>query len=388
MVPIPIRDHNPRRNDPAVTLALILVNVAVFVGELVRGLELTTLDFGAIPAFLVERVRDGWIELPDGRLALLHQEVPWPATIFTSMFLHGGWLHLIGNMWFLWIFGDNVEDEMGRFRYLAFYLLGGTLAGLTQVFTTPDLAQPMVGASGAVAAVLGGYLMLHPHARVHCLWVLVIFITFVEVPAWLLLGLWFISQFMIPADAQIASMAHVGGFVAGLVLVRLFVGRKSPPPLARRRWVAVGPALLVLLIAGGGVAEAKKPAPADTKETTAAIRTLLDAQAAAWNKRDLPGYMAGYWKDKGLTFFGGGSVTRGWDETLARYQKRYQGPGREMGTLKFDELEIEPLAADAAFARGRWVLSTSDGKEQRGLFTLFLRKLPDGWRIIHDHSSM
>jgi membrane associated rhomboid family serine protease/ketosteroid isomerase-like protein len=390
VIPIPLHDDNPRRRFPIVTLALIVVNVVVFFGELGRGLALTTLDYGAIPAFLVERVRDGWVELPDGRVALLHQEVPWPATLLTSMFMHGGWLHLIGNMWFLWLFGDNVEDELGRGRYLIFYLLGGVLAGLSQVAASPDLAAPMVGASGAVATVLGGYLVLHPHARVRCLWILVIFITFVDLPAWLLLGLWFISQFMLPAEAKVAWIAHVGGFVAGLALVKIFAaGRKSlPPPPPPRRLRAVGPLVaLVALMGAAGVAHAKRPPPSGDAAKEA-IRALLDAQAAAWNRRDLPGYMAGYWKDKGLTFFGGGSVTRGWDETLARYERRYQGPGKEMGALKFDDLEIEPLAADAAYARGRWILTLADGKEQRGLFTLLLKKLPDGWRIVHDHSSM
>jgi len=379
VIPLPIRDDNPRRRFPVVTLALILVNVVVFLGELARGLDLTMLDYGAVPAFLVERVRDGWVELPNGRAVLLHQEAPFPATIFTSMFMHGGWLHLVGNMWFL---------ELGRVRYLAFYLVGGLLAALSQVAATPHLAQPMVGASGAVAAVLGGYVVLHPRARVRCLWILVIFITFIELPAWLLLGLWFISQFMLPSTAQVAWMAHVGGFLAGIALVKLFrAGRKTLPPSGpTRRLVVVAPMVLVALLGAGGVADAKRPpAGADAKE---AIRALLDAQAAAWNKRDLPGYMAGYWKDKQLTFFGGGSVTRGWDETLARYERRYQGPGKEMGALKFDDLEIEPLAVDAAFARGRWILTMSDGKEQRGVFTLLLKKLPDGWRIVHDHSSM
>jgi beta-aspartyl-peptidase (threonine type) len=118
------------------------------------------------------------------------------------------------------------------------------------------------------------------------------------------------------------------------------------------------------------------------------VRKLLDAQVVAWNKKDLAGYMGGYWNDDRLTFFSGGTVTHGWKDTLARYQQRYQGEGKEMGTLGFKELAIEPLGKQAAFARGHWKLTMSDGKIVEGLFTLLLRKFPEGWRIVHDHSSL
>jgi membrane associated rhomboid family serine protease len=154
--------------------------------------------------------------------------VPWPFTIFTSMFMHGGWLHIVGNMWFLWIFGDNVEDAMGPVKFLIFYLVCGVAAAMAQVLSSPGSAIPMVGASGAIAGVLGAYILLYPHARVRCLWVLFILVTFVYVPAWLILGLWFVSQFFIPGQG-VAWMAHVGGFVAGFALVRLFVARRPPP---------------------------------------------------------------------------------------------------------------------------------------------------------------
>jgi ketosteroid isomerase-like protein len=118
------------------------------------------------------------------------------------------------------------------------------------------------------------------------------------------------------------------------------------------------------------------------------VRALLDTQVAAWNKKDLDGYMAGYWKSDQLTFFGGGTVTTGWQATLDRYKQRYQGEGKEMGTLSFTDLHIETLAKNVSLARGGWHLKMSAGKELKGLFTVIVKKLPEGWRIIHDHSSM
>ena len=229
MVPLPLRDDNPRSGTPIVTIALIVVNAMVWLFQVSQGVAQTTFDYGAIPQFLLHGTRDGIIHVP-GNLLELHQEVPFPFTILTSMFMHGGWLHIIGNMWFLWIFGDNVEDAMGHVKYLVFYLMGGVAAAAAQVLATPASSAPMVGASGAIAAVLGGYLVLFPHARVKCLWILIIFITTIWLPAWLLLGLWFVSQFFVPTGAGVASMAHVGGFVTGLALVKLFAGRRRPPP--------------------------------------------------------------------------------------------------------------------------------------------------------------
>jgi membrane associated rhomboid family serine protease len=139
------------------------------------------------------------------------------------MFVHAGWLHIIGNMWFLWIFGDNLEDRMGTIRFVLFYLACGIVAAGTQVLATPDSVAPMVGASGAIAGVLGGYILLYPTARVRCLWVLIVFVTTVRIPAFILLGFWFLSQFLTPADSAVAWQAHVGGFLAGLALVKLFV---------------------------------------------------------------------------------------------------------------------------------------------------------------------
>jgi ketosteroid isomerase-like protein len=118
-----------------------------------------------------------------------------------------------------------------------------------------------------------------------------------------------------------------------------------------------------------------------------AIRPVLQAQVEAWNHGDLDGYMAGYWNAPGLTFYSGGTITRGWQSTLDRYRRRYQGEGREMGRLEFEAVEIEPLGRDTALARGRWRLALSDGKELKGLFTVIMKEFPEGWKIIHDHSS-
>lgn len=227
MIPIPLRDENPTTRFPAVTLGLIAVNLAAWVLELVHGIDLAVLDYGAIPAWVLHGIREGPIVLPGFGRAILHQEVPPPWTVLTSMFLHGGWMHLIGNMWFLWIFGDNVEEAMGRVRFVAFYLVCGLLAALAQLLAAANSVAPMVGASGAIAGVLGAYLVLYPRAPIRCLWVLVIIVTTVNVPAWVLLGLWFISQFFVPMGSGVAWMAHVGGFVAGFALVRLFVPRRT-----------------------------------------------------------------------------------------------------------------------------------------------------------------
>jgi membrane associated rhomboid family serine protease len=223
MIPIPLSDENPTSRRPVVTVALIVANVCVWLYEIGHGVTLSVLDYGAIPRWLLHGVSDGRIELAHGVVATLHQEAPWPLTVFTAMFAHGSWMHIIGNMWFLWIFGDNLEERMGRFRYLAFYLLCGVIAAAAQVIATPDSMAPMVGASGAIAGVLGGYILLYPTARVRCLWILFVFITTVRIPAWILLGVWFLSQFLTPLDSGVAWVAHVGGFLGGLLLVKLFV---------------------------------------------------------------------------------------------------------------------------------------------------------------------
>jgi membrane associated rhomboid family serine protease len=148
--------------------------------------------------------------------------------LFTSMFMHGSWMHLLGNMWFLWLFGNNVEDSMGRLRFIVFYLLSGLAAAMGQILTNPDSAIPMVGASGAISGVMGGYLLLYPKVRVYTLVWILFLITTVAVPAWVMLGYWFLIQFVSGLAAfggdvgGVAFWAHVGGFVAGVVLVKLF----------------------------------------------------------------------------------------------------------------------------------------------------------------------
>jgi rhomboid family protein len=230
VIPIPLNDENPTETRPVLTVGLIVANVLVWLYEWgVHGVTLSVLDYGMIPGWITHGMSSGTLVLGNGRAVELIQEVPWPATVLTSMFIHGGWLHLIGNMWFLWIFGDNLEDRMGRPRFMIFYLLCGIIAAVTQTLAMPGSTAPMVGASGAIAGVLGGYILLYPTARVRCLWVLIIFITTVRIPAYILLGLWFLSQFFTPNEAGVAWMAHVGGFLGGLALVKLFA-RAEPPP--------------------------------------------------------------------------------------------------------------------------------------------------------------
>lgn len=203
----PIRDHNPSRRTPYVTYALLGANILVFLlyfplASSERALSEFFVTWGMIPA----NVTAG---------SDLH-------TLFTSMFLHGGWMHLIGNMLFLWIFGDNLEDALGHVWYLAFYLICGVLASTGQIMWDPSSPIPNVGASGAIAGVLGGYLLLYPKARVDILLILVIIIRIFPVPAWVMLGIWFVIQVFSgvavdSAGGGVAYWAHAGGFVAGLI---------------------------------------------------------------------------------------------------------------------------------------------------------------------------
>ncbi|RPI30588.1 MAG: rhomboid family intramembrane serine protease [Actinomycetota bacterium] len=228
---IPLHDDNPTRRFPLVTLVLIALNLAVFVFQLTlprSGLtaEGFFLRAGLVPYEIVNRV-----DVPPDGL------VPVWATVFTSMFIHGGWLHIIFNMLYLWIFGNNVEDRMGRARFVAFYLLCGVAAAAAQVVVRPDALVPMIGASGAVSGVLGAYILLFPRAQVLTVITLVIFFPIVMVPAWVLLLAWFALNLLqaattVGAETGVAYFAHVGGFAAGLVLVWLFARRR---PRLRRR---------------------------------------------------------------------------------------------------------------------------------------------------------
>ena len=222
----PLRDDVPSRRFPLVTVVIIVVNVVIFLFEVVLGPAASTLTefFGVIPA----RLTGGW----QNPLVLF--------TLFTSMYLHGGWAHLIGNMWYLWIFGDNVEDRMGRGRFFIFYTLCGTIAGLIQVAAAPRSAIPMIGASGAIAGVLGSYLLLYPRARVSTVIPVFYFIRIVWLPAVIVLGGWFLVQLLnglATLSVQmmtggVAFWAHIGGFVAGMGLMPVFRRRSIPAPSA------------------------------------------------------------------------------------------------------------------------------------------------------------
>lgn len=213
---LPLYDDNPTRREPIVNYLLIGLCVGAFLWQLGQNERAVLYSYGMIPAELF-----GLWHPPRA-----YQVVPAWATLVTSMFLHGGWFHLIGNMLFLWIFGNNIEDVLGRGRYLFFYLCCGIVAALTQAFSSYGAHVPMVGASGAIAGVLGAYLLLYPSANVHVFVWIVIFFRIVNVPAWILLGLWFATQLVsglarAPGTPGVAFWAHVGGFVSGVILVAL-----------------------------------------------------------------------------------------------------------------------------------------------------------------------
>jgi len=226
---IPIRDTIPSRRKPVITFAIIALCAAVFAFELAlgpNGLEQFTYLGGLVPARYSNPRWAEWAGFPSSL---------WP--FGTYMFLHAGWLHLIGNMWFLWLFGDNVEDRLGRPRFLIFYLACGIAAALAQFALTPGSKAPMVGASGAISGVMGAYFLLYPGARIVTLVPVFIFIQLIEVPAFVFLGIWFLLQFFggtrdLASSAEnsggVAFWAHVGGFLAGMLLLRAFTPRQLP----------------------------------------------------------------------------------------------------------------------------------------------------------------
>ena len=222
---LPLADHNPRRTTPVVNIILIVINVLMFFWEISLGPQfepvLTNVAF--VPARF-------WY-LPDSLL-------PNIITMFVSMFLHGGWLHLGGNMLYLWVFGDNVEDRLGHVKYFFFYIACGLIATLTHAAMNPTSRVPSIGASGAIAGVLGAYIVLFPRQRVTTLIPIFIFITVREIPAVFLLGFWIVVQVFFGAasmngDLQsaggVAYFAHIGGFIAGMLLVVLLGGLRRPP---------------------------------------------------------------------------------------------------------------------------------------------------------------
>jgi membrane associated rhomboid family serine protease len=216
---IPLYDTLHARRFPLVNWMLIGVNVLVFLYELSlpsAGLEHLTFTWGLVPAQLLARPAELWI------------------TVLTSMFLHGGWFHIISNMWVLFIFGDNVEDRMGGARYLVFYLLSGAAAALLEAFILPASRVPMIGASGAIAGVLGAYLVLYPRAKIASLVPILFIFTIIDIPAFLFLLFWFVSQLFSgwltlsgTAGSGVAWWAHVGGFLFGMITVGLFAPRRT-----------------------------------------------------------------------------------------------------------------------------------------------------------------
>jgi rhomboid family protein len=236
----PYRDDNPTLATPVVTLLLIAANVVFWVAVQGMGAEPTlsrsVCELGLIPGEFLGRLPDGFsIPMSRSTVCVVTGERSW-FTPLTSMFMHGGWFHLIGNMWFLWVFGNNVEDSMGHLRYLGFYLLCGVAAAATQTLVNPSSAIPMVGASGAISGVMGAYIVLYPRVRVHMIVFLAIFITRIVVPAYLMLGYWFLLQLigggLASGEGGVAFWAHAGGFVAGALLIHVF---RDPELVAKHR---------------------------------------------------------------------------------------------------------------------------------------------------------
>ena len=227
---IPIGDANPTRRIPITNWTLIAINVAVFLYELSlrsRQLDNLIVTWGVIP----QNILLGLTHPIQAPIAL------W-ATLITSQFIHAGWAHILGNMLFLWVFGDNIEDILGHFGYLIFYLVSGIAAGIVQVVVSGPVLIPSIGASGAIAGVLGAYFILYPWAKISILFPLFILFWTIDIPAIFVIGWWFVQQFFYgigvlssAAGSGIAFWAHIGGFVAGLILILPFIGR------ARRRRV-------------------------------------------------------------------------------------------------------------------------------------------------------
>jgi rhomboid family protein len=277
---LPLKDNIPTARFPIVTVVVIAINVIVFIWQLnfptderldqvgFGAIDQSALEYGAIPDRITNPSEDlncavgavesagqlqagivcpGSREFREAEVAgrsdpdltpIPIDQAPWWVTLFTSMFMHGGILHIAGNMLFLWVFGNNIEDSMGRVKFALFYLLAGLIAVYSQALIDPGSTAPTIGASGAVAGVLGAYALLHPRARILTLIFIIFFVTLVEIPALILLAVWFVLQF-IPAlgqvavetggDQGIAYFAHVGGFLFGLAAIKLFATRRREP---------------------------------------------------------------------------------------------------------------------------------------------------------------
>jgi membrane associated rhomboid family serine protease len=242
---IPLKDSTPSRTVPVVVIALIVLNCLVFLLQLGTGLERSVLAFGSVPYYVTHPgVKEAvYQEVPvryetwlGTALRMEAVEVPRPrwgpfGSLFSYMFLHGDLFHILFNMLFLWIFGNNIEGAFGHGKFVAFYFICGLAAALVQSVFTPNATTPMVGASGAVSGVMGAYFLLFPRSRILTLVPFIFFMEMIWLPAFIFLGFWFLLQFLsIGSSSNVAFLAHIGGFVAGMLLTRLFRPRRPPPP--------------------------------------------------------------------------------------------------------------------------------------------------------------
>ena len=236
---IPLRDDNPTRITPVFTIGFIVACTLVFFYQISLGMQggqFFIYRYGAIPAVIL-----GGESLPREVMA-----IPASFSLMTSMFLHGGFMHLIGNMLYLWIFGKNIEDAMGHGRFIIFYLVGGVVAAMSHAWVDPNSVVPMIGASGAISGVLGAYLLLYPRARVLVLFPFGFFMRLIYVPAGFVLAFWFILQLISGMGSVgrggggVAWFAHIGGFIAGMALIGFFKHRSvrffNPPPRRSSRY--------------------------------------------------------------------------------------------------------------------------------------------------------
>jgi membrane associated rhomboid family serine protease len=232
---IPYRDENETQRTPYMTVAIIALNILVWIsiqgaGQ-ARPLAESVCNHGLIAGELTGMAAPGTSFEMDRNLVCYTEPGRHPINLLTSMFLHGSWMHLLGNMWFFWIFGNNIEDSMGHGRFLVFYVISGLAAALLQVFITPASLLPMVGASGAISGIMGAYVVLFPRVRVFTLLPLGFFFTTIALPAWAMLGYWMLLQFLGGLQSYggggggVAFWAHIGGFLAGVILIKLFARR-------------------------------------------------------------------------------------------------------------------------------------------------------------------
>ena len=252
----PYKDDNPTELTPIVTVGIIAANVLVWLFVQGMGspeaLVRSVCDLGLVPGELLRTVKPGsGVELAPGMMCLVDVQ-PHYTTLLTSMFMHGGWFHLIGNMVFLWVFGNNIEDVMGHGRFVVFYLVCGVAAAAAQMLISPHSIVPMVGASGAISGVLGAYLLLYPRVRVHTLLFLGFYVTTVTLPAYVMLGYWAMLQLLgglvVLSGVDrggVAFFAHIGGFAAGFLLIRFFASddtlrRRPQPPAGYYRYRTYG----------------------------------------------------------------------------------------------------------------------------------------------------